>query len=169
LRRRHGGEVNCMYRYQTAQLPITAVCKSVWIFFLYSSKYFPADAMRWPKWHATENRIPEEMINYNLRFDCYRFCSWYFRVKESVEVMTSSSVKKKSEGTQTSCVHKIAWRVTLTDEMLRENIPNRESCELRERLGQKRLWRQEMILSCPNSTHCCLIKKSMESKGENTV
>jgi len=102
---------------------------------------------------ASKDGVPNGLVNENLAGDGHGGGSWQFGVQESVKVVTSGSVEKKSERSQTDGTHDIVWLVTFFDETLCQNISDGESGEGGKTFRQKRLCVQQFVVSCPERCH----------------
>jgi len=109
------------------------------------------------KEHATEDGVPEGLVNEHLGRDGLGRCTREFRVEESVKVMTCGSMNEETEGSKANCSHHIVRLVIVIDEFLGEDVSHTESEQRRAGLGEQRLRLENLIVFTPDRAHCVLL------------
>lgn len=123
------------------------------------------------KEHATENRVPDGLINGNLSGDGDGGSAWQLGIQESVKVVTRGSVQQESKGSHTNRTHKVVGLVTSLDKVLRQNITDGETGQGSQSLGQQGLGFQHCVVTGPKHTHfeenflVCCVYDAYEKEG----
>ena len=109
-----------------------------------------------PKEHATENRVPNGLIDSNFGGNRHGSRSRKLGIQKSIKVVTRSSVDQETKRSQTDSSHDIVGLVTALNKGLSEHVTNSETRQRREGLGEQGLGIQHGIVTSPKSTHDCI-------------
>jgi len=122
-------------------------------FLLVIIKRLALDSVQVSKKAATENGIPNGLIDEDFAGDSDWLGSRHLGIQKSVKVVTGTSVEEESKRSQTDGTHNVVWLITAFDEILCQDISDGESGEGCQTFGQERLSVQQFVVSCPKRCH----------------
>jgi hypothetical protein len=118
------------------------------------------------KEHASEDGVPDGLINSNLGSNRQRSGAWKLSIEETVKVVTGGSVAQEPKTSQSYGTHDIVRLVRVLHKFLCEDITGGETDQGCQGLGEERLRSQKLIVGSPESTHFELLNNSDKKPSE---